>query len=260
MSVTYECPGCGAKLKSANPVPEGKSIRCPRCGTNFRPETVTAPEPAGTLKFADDEPPPPRPAPPASPPARPSSQPAPAAKASPFADDEDDPESIRKGYNVVLESAEEKEKAEKNKPDFLAVLDRYKRSARGPAMALLVLPSKLLIAEGLLTVAAAIAVFIMGMWPLVFNDAPPGEEELEEAIMQMALGVVIFFWGAMVCFGASQMQELASYPWAMVGAVMGVLPLLVGIYAIVMLQNPKVKAGFEEGEGGPDDDEDQDDT
>jgi hypothetical protein len=66
------------------------------------------------------------------------------------------------------------------------------------------------------------------------------------------------------------MQELSSYPWSMVGAIMGIAPLLVGIYAIVMLQNPKVKAGFAEGafveetedEEKDDDDEDEegDDT
>ena len=55
------------------------------------------------------------------------------------------------------------------------------------------------------------------------------------------------------------MQELGSYIFAMLGAIMGV-PLLVGIFAIIMLQNPKVKAGFEEAEAGPDeaDDEDED--
>ena len=97
------------------------------------------------------------------------------------------------------------------------------------------------------------------MFPLVFNDAP-GEEELEEAIATMLIALVVFFWGVLVCFGASQMQELGSYPLAMMGAIAGVVPLLVGIFGIVMLQNPKVKAGFEEGSGGPDDeDEDEDD-
>jgi hypothetical protein len=55
------------------------------------------------------------------------------------------------------------------------------------------------------------------------------------------------------------MQELGSYIFATLGAIMGV-PLLVGIFALIMLQNPKVKAGFQEAEAGPDelDDEDED--
>jgi len=35
----------------------------------------------------------------------------------------------------------------------------------------------------------------------------------------------------------------------------GILPFLVGLYGIIMLLNPKVKAGFEEAEAGPEDDE-----
>src|SRR5262249_53729660 len=148
----------------------------------------------------------------------------------------------------------------KNKPKFTEVQDKFKKSARGPAMSLLVMPSNLLTLAGLITCVGGLGMFVVGMWPLVFNDAPPGEEELEEAIVLMMLGVCTLFWGAMVCFGASQMQELASYPWSMIGSVMGIAPLLVGIYAIVMLQNPKVKAGFAEGALiDEDEDEDKDD-
>jgi len=96
------------------------------------------------------------------------------------------------------------------------------------------------------------------MWPLAFNDAPPGDEETEEAIFRMLLGCMTFLWGGLICFGASQMQELGSYIFAMLGAIMGV-PLLVGIFAIIMLQNPKVKAGFEESDAGVEEDEDEDD-
>jgi len=100
--------------------------------------------------------------------------------------------------------------------------------------------------------------FIIGMWPLVFNEAPPGEEELDEAVFGMLMGLLGFVWGGIICYGASQMQELGSYIFAMLGAIMGV-PLLVGIFAIIMLQNPKVKAGFEEAEAGPDEADDDDD-
>jgi hypothetical protein len=221
----------------------GKSVKCPKCDRPF------VPEPGGTGTAA-------------KPPAKaepPRSEPAPAAK-KPFVDDDDeDADSVRKGYGVIGETEEEKEAAEKNKPTFTDVADKFKKSARGPAMALLVMPTNLLTISGLLTCVGGLANFLVGMWPLVFNDGPPGEEELDEAIVRMMMGVCIFFWGTMVCFCASQMQELASYPWAMTGSVMGVLPFLVGIYGIVVLQNPKVKAGFEEGEGGPNEDDDDDD-
>ena len=245
MSVSYTCTHCGVTLKTPKRVQVGKAVPCPKCRQTFvpEPEEDASSAGAGVLKLADE---PKKPAPP----------PAPAKK--PFEDDDDeDAASVKRGYGVIGETQEEKDKAEENKPKFTEVQDKFKKSARGPAMSLLVMPSNLLTLEGLITGVAGLGMFMYGVWPLIFNDAPPGEEETEEAIVYMMLGVVTLFWGAMVCFCASQMQELASYPWAMVGAIMGIVPLLIGIYGIVMLQNPKVKAGFEEIEGGVDDDEDE---
>lgn len=243
MSVSYTCtnPDCGVTLKTPARVQVGKAVKCPKCTKMFVPEPGDKPEePAATLKLVEE---PKKPEPPRN----------------PLLDDDDESdESVKKGYGVIAETEAEKEEAEKNKPKFTEVQDKFKKSARGPAMSLLVMPSNLLTIAGLLTCVCGLGSFVLGMWPLVFNDAPPGEEELEEAIVLMTLGVCVLFWGAMVCFCASQMQELGSYPWALTGSIMGVLPFLVGIYGIVMLQNPKVKAGFEEGDGGADeDDEDE---
>lgn len=130
--------------------------------------------------------------------------------------------------------------------------DELKMTIRHSARALLVAPSDLLTTEGRVTVAGGIVIFVVGMWPLVFNNAPPNNDEIEEALEQMALGMLVFVWGVLVCYGAKQMWELTSYNWAMVGSVLGVLPILVGIFGIIMLQNPKVIAGFAEVEAGSD--------
>jgi hypothetical protein len=127
--------------------------------------------------------------------------------------------------------------------------EKIKMSTRSSALAMLVMPSKLLTAEGLVTVAGGIAVFVVGMSSLVFNNAPLNNDEIEEALEQMALGMFAFVWGAVVCYCAKQMQELTSYNWAMVASALGVLPILVGVFSIIILQNPTVIAGFEEGEG-----------
>lgn len=256
MTVSYTCtnPDCGVTLKTPKRVEAGKSVKCPKCGTPFIPEPVDAAG-AGTLKLADDQT---KQA--GAKPAAPA--PTPAAPKSRFADDEEDDESIKRGYGVIKETEAEIEEGKKNKPKFTEVQDKFKKSARGPAQALLVMPSNLLLAAGLILTVISIVFFIYGMWPLVFNDAPPGEEELDEAVFRMMLGVIGFIWGGMICFGASQMQELGSYTWATIGGIMGV-PLIVGLFAVIMLQNPKVKNGFEEAEAGPDeedeDDEDEDD-
>jgi hypothetical protein len=258
MSVSYTCPNakCGVTLKTPTAVPAGKKVKCPKCKESFAPVPEDAPAaPAGTFKFADDEPKKPAAPPPAKPPEGPKK-----TQWQQEVEDEESDESIKRGYGVVQETEEDLKKAEDAKVNFGAVEDKYKKSARGPAVALLVVPSSLLTGEGLLTAVGGIVMFVVGFWPLAFNDAPAGDEETEEAIVMMLLGCLTFLWGAVICFGASQMHELGSYMWAMLGSVMGVLPLFVGIYGIIMLQSPEVKAGFAESDAGvEEDDEDEDD-
>jgi hypothetical protein len=259
MSVSYTCPNpeCGVTLKTPSRVQVGKSVKCPKCSRPFVPELGAEKEKekreqdrkakeVESLKLAEEK---------AGTQSEPSKTEAPAKK---FVDDDEDEESVKKGYGVAEETEEEKAKAEENRPTFGAIKDKFKKSARGPAMSLLVMPSNLLTLAGLLTCVCGLGFFLVGMWPLVFNDAPPGEEELEDAIVYMILGVFILFWGATVCFGASQMQELASYPFALIGSIMGIFPFLVGIFGLVMIHNPKVQAGFQEGDAF-DEDEDKDD-
>lgn len=266
MAVSYTCPNpdCGVTIKSPNRVPAGKSVKCPKCNKHFVPEAEekSADAGPGVFKMMDEPGQAKKPAKPGGKkpdtPKKEEPTKSEPPKKNPF-DDEDDEESIKKGYGVVQETEEEIKEAEKHKPTFTEVQDKFKKSARGPAQALLVMPAQLLTFEGLITMVGGVLMFVVGVWPLVFNDAPPGDEETEEAFQQMAIGIFAFVWGALICFGASEMHEIRSYVWSMVGSVMGVLPLLVGIFGIIMLQNPKVKAGFEEGDSGPDEDEDDED-
>ena len=263
MAVSYTCPNddCRATLKSPARVPAGKKIKCPKCGQGFIPEAADAPEEkpaaAGTFKLVDE----PAKKPAAKGPAKKKDEP-PAGTAAPkgrFDEEEEDAESVKRGYGVVQETAEEAEEAERNKPSLTELQDKFKKSARGPAIAMLVGPANAMTGVGLLTVIAGLVMFVVGIWPLVFNDATPGDEELEDAIINMILGLTVFGWGSLVCVGASQMQDLTSYTWAMVGAVLSI-PLLAGLYALIMLLNPRVKAGFEELVGALDDgDDDEDD-
>jgi hypothetical protein len=243
MSISYTCPNpdCGVTLKTPTRVAVGKSVKCPKCGRSFVAEKD------GAAAHGGDNP----------------SKPAAAAAGGPGAyprlvEEEESQESINRGYGVVKESAAEVKETKKNRPKFTEVQDKFKKSARGPAQGLLVMPSNLLVGAGLILAAASIVYFVIGMWPLVFNDAPPGEEELDEAVFGMLMGVLGFIWAAIICYGASQMQELGSYIFAWLGAIMAV-PLLVGIFGVIMLLNPKVKAGFEEAAAGPDELEDDED-
>jgi len=245
----YKCPDCGTVLKSAQPAPPGKKIRCKVCSAVFVPR-------AETVGLADD------PAPPrsgtAAPVARRTAAPVaaqPAADPPARAGREDEEDATP--YTVVKEEDTEEQREAKKRINFDGVQDKGKRSARGPAMSLLVFPSNLLVAEGALTFLGGIGIAVWAMWPLVFTDVPPSDEEIADQIVWILFGVMVLVWGALISLGASRMQNLESYTWAMVGAVLGILPLLVGIFAIAMLRNPKVIAGFEEMEGALDDEEEE---
>lgn len=235
----YTCPNCDKRLKSKVQAEPGQEFECPKCNEVFVPR-------AETIKFADgDEPKKKK--------AKPKAAPAPAPVAAPpppppkpKADDEDD-----SPYAVIKESEEEQRLAAKNKPTFGAIRDKFKRSARGPAAALLVLPSNLLLGQGALTAVVGLGMIINGAWPLIFTDVSPSDEEIADNSFYICLGLFSMVWGGLVCFGASHMSSLDSYPWAFVGACLGLLPLLAGVFSIIALKDPRVVAGFLEPLEGP---------
>ncbi len=228
----FKCPECKAEFKTGKRPPEGKKIRCKECEATFVPKVkeLQAPASAATPEVPVD------------------------------------PDNDVNPYGVVEEIETEDQKAARKKVRFDGVDDKKKRSARGPAMSLLVMPANLLIAEGALTFVIGLGTMIWGMWPLIFTDISPSDDDYAEQLPLVLFGILLAVWGAMICLGASRMQNLESYTWAMTGAVLGILPLLVGVFALIMLRNPKVLAGFMEVEGamdaddkGEEDDEDGDD-
>jgi hypothetical protein len=238
---SYTCPNCNEALVLDKAVAPGKKVKCGNCDFVFIPNKET---------FAVAKDPPKK------------AKPAPAAPAAVapkrIVADEDDETKIT-AYGLVKESEEEARAAEKNKPKFTNIQEKHKRSARGPASAALVLPTNLLIFAGVLTSIAGIAVILVYTWNLIFTDASPSDDEINDALPFVGLGILMFFWGGLVCFGAFKMQNLESYSWALTGAVLGSIPLLVGLFALITLRDPKVIAGFKESTGGPEEDEDLDD-
>lgn len=245
----YKCPDCRSKVVLEKEPAVGRQVRCPTCKGLFAPR-------ADTIALVDD---PPKKGAKASKPAAKAAKPAGpvAAPARPNIVEDDDEFGAPVPYGVVKESEEEKRMYEQNKPSFTATRDKFKKSARGPASALLVLPTNLLVAEGAMTAIVGVMAVIVGMWPLIFTDAPPSDEEYAEQLVVIFAGFVGLMWGSFVCLGASKMQNLESYSWAIVGSVMGIFPLLAGIFAIVTLRDPRVIAGFEEMEYALDEDEEE---
>lgn len=221
----FKCPECKTEFKTGKRPPEGKKIRCKHCEATFTPKVRE-------LEAA-----------------------APPIPEQPAAKPIDDPDNDANPYGVVEEIDTEEQKAAKKKVRFDGVDDRKKRSARGPAMSLLVMPANLLIAEGALTFLIGLGTMVWGLWPLIFTDVSPSEDDYADQLPIVLFGILLAVWGAMICLGASRMQNLESYTWAMTGAVLGILPLLVGVFALIMLRNPKVIEGFMEVEGAMDADD-----
>lgn len=243
----YICPECQTKLKAKKEAEPGQEFQCPKCEAIFAPR-------AEVMKLADDGPAKKKPkaktnaaaAPAPAPP------PPPPKPKSPFDDEDDSP------YAVAKESEEEQQLAAKNKPTFGAIRDRFKRSARGPAAALMVFPSNLLVGQGALTAIVGLGMIVNGAWPLIFTDVSPSDEEISENAFYICLGILSMVWGGLVCYGASHMSTLDSYAWAFVGACFGLLPLLAGVFALITLKDPRVIAGYKEPIDGPNQEETED--
>jgi predicted Zn finger-like uncharacterized protein len=187
------CPHCRTTLKPAKPVPEGKTVKCPKCGETFKAgETETGSRPAARTK-SDAA-------------AKKPTAAAAASKAAP--DDDDDGGAI---YGVVKDEAEERRKAEveerrrrrkrrklargedgeddededeEDKDDLTAHLLKSLKSKdpRGPAQETVVRPANWLLRTALLGFFGWVFYFIAFMLPVAF----PTYEKKEDAYSQMA--------------------------------------------------------------------------
>jgi hypothetical protein len=228
----YPCPECGAQLRPANPVPVGKKLRCPKCDTVFAPTAAVA----GPKKK--------KPA-----------QPAPAAAAAKATDDDD------VGQYALMEEKDTRTAEERMKSAFDPIKDRFKRSARGPALIKVVRPSTWLLGTGILICMAALAGALWSVFPMIFKIEivqPPDKnaafrpqqqdgrrfkeltpDEYRDRWMYFGGFVFQFLWGAVVATGGSKMHSLESYALAMTGSIMSIVgpgvPL--GIYLANDLMN-----------------------
>jgi hypothetical protein len=67
-------------------------------------------------------------------------------------------------------------------------------------------------------------------------------------IIKSVLLVLQIMWSFTIAVGAVKMQNLESYNWSMTSAIMAINPgnaVFAGVWALVILNKPEVKAGFE---------------
>jgi len=210
----YPCPECGAQLRPANPVAPGKKLRCPKCENVFA--VPAAADKKETKKAA---------------------QPAPAA--APGRDDDE-----AGSYGLVRDD-DTRSAEERMKTAFDPIKDRFKRSARGPALIRVVRPSTWLLGTGILICIMAIVGAFWSVFPMIFKTedvqppdpaqkwrAPSNEgrrfkelssEEYRERWMFLGGFVFQFLWGAVVATGGSKMHSLESYALSMIGSILAIV-------------------------------------
>jgi rubredoxin len=221
---SYTCPNCGTDLQRKEPIPAGKKMKCPVCAHIFAPVAVEAPAADEDLpiKLAD-EPEPPKPAAPAA--ASSSSKakggkgpPPPPVKAQKDVEEEEDD---RKDYGVV----QEKEEEDGKKPEisYGSLRDKFAKSKIGPAQYITVKPSNWLLRLGLFSCIMGLFMAVVACWPIIFSLVPPPRVFIRPAMNVALIGFAQFCCGAFICYGASKLQDLTSFPIALAGSIVACL-------------------------------------
>jgi hypothetical protein len=245
------CPDCGATLKSSNPMPPGKKVKCPKCGKAF---TVAEDDGPGRGKSAARK----------------------AGAAAPGPDDDDEIGT----YAVIKEPEDDKSRDEdddddyeddddedrpkkEKKPDITFSLDTSVKDPRGPALIETVKPSNRLLLIGFINAVLYLLSICYFVFPLIFwpqekwvdqskvlgishkeDELVPekefkdlkGEElaKMEEAtgefmverLISAGVAFVMFLLCGLWIYGAVKMQNLESYAWSLIACIIAILVLL----------------------------------
>lgn len=245
------CPDCKSVLRPAKPVPDGKKVKCPKCGTLFttpglveeerpRKKESSKQKAKAGIKKASSPPPPPKPA---------------------AVEEDDDGGGL---YSYIPEE----EKAEEDKPQIEYAPDLSIKDLRGPAQAAVVAPSNyLLLVNGVSSLSNIFLICVM-FWPMVFTESPVDwqavlskhykgdksavqrvegikeykdikdedlkivhEAEAEERVKRFSLMgafIGLLIYNGFAIFGTVKLQNLESRRWGIAASVMTILPMAAG--------------------------------
>ena len=207
MPFTVDCPACGESLDVDEEYRTWK-VRCPHCRHEFRAEPPAAegPRPRRRSRRDDDE----------------------------YDDEEDDEE------------------------DDEYVLKRARRIVSGPSSCLRIMGILGIVAGvGGLVLAVAMGMHIAKNPAQAKRDFnAPNEEDLVVNVVVIGVASLMSIpFGALIAYGAVKMGRLESHGWAMTSAVLSITSILyctcclvtgvpLGIWAIVAMNNPDVRAAF----------------
>lgn len=246
VSARITCPDCKSVLKPAKPVPDGKKVVCPKCGSKFL-----------TPGLVEEEPPHKKP---------PTKKSAKAAvkksegssRSKKRHDDDDDGDGI---YSYVSE-----EKAAEDKPDIVYAPDMSIKDLRGPAQEAVVVPSNYIMLIGGLCCLSNIFLICVMFWPMVFADSviinwqgflekhhggdktaasrvsaykeykDVKDEDLEilheaedkervKRFIMMGVFIFLLIYNGIQIVGAVKAQNLESRGWGIASSIMTLLPM-----------------------------------
>lgn len=248
------CPDCQSVLRPAKPVPDGKKVKCPKCGNFFT-----------TPGLVENVPPRKKGASPKKKKAAIQKAVAPSApapkKKRPTDEDEEDGGGV---YGYIADD----EKAEEDKPHIEYAPDMSIKDLRGPAQAAVVAPSNWMLLIGGLCCLSNIFLICFAFWPMVFSDSVlmdagwrrvlkehykddknaaqriEGIKEYKELkdkdleVVQeaeaidytrrfIALGVYVLLlvYNAVTIMGAVKVQNMESRRWGIAASIMTLLPM-----------------------------------
>jgi len=173
-SARITCPDCQSVLRPAKPVPDGKKVKCPKCGNTFTtPGLVEVVEVVEEVEEVEE-----LPRKKASAKKAPEKKkkvavkkadsPKPPAKKTGIDDDDEGGGGI---YSFVGVSEEQKQREEENRPQIVYAPDMSIKDLRGPAQEAVVKPSNLMMLIGGLSALSNIFLICWSFWPMVFSDS-----------------------------------------------------------------------------------------
>jgi uncharacterized Zn finger protein (UPF0148 family) len=163
---TVTCPECEAVLKSKNPMPDGKKIRCPKCATEFVVGARTAKPVAKAAKAK------------AAPAAPAKAAPVPARK--PVDDDDDDDG----GGTYAVSGGQE----ETDAPVVSYAPDMSIKDLRGPAQEMVVIPTNYQLIVGAVGFLGWVVFLLLVLIPRVFPDPAMAKAKDAGPTVQFAKG------------------------------------------------------------------------
>ncbi len=252
------CPECKSVLRPAKPVPDGKKVRCPKCGNQF-----TTPGLLEVVEVVEEEPPRKKASEKkkAKTGIKKASGPKPSSK-KPIDDDDDDGGGI---YSFV---GANKTGEEEDRPEIIYAPDMSIKDLRGPAQEAVVKPSNYILLINGLACLANIFLICVQFWPMVFSDSCVDWQkvlysyykedqsatnrlkelkeykdlkdkdleivqdaevvEREKRFWKMGAFILLLIYNAVAIVGAVKMQNLESRRWGIASSIMTLLPMGAG--------------------------------